>query len=63
MFSLDKLNELKLRLQLMETKPFIIGIQEDKPKNFRYEELLQNIIQMAMKFCVLILVGKIQEGD
>ena len=34
-FSSDKFNELKLRLQLMDTKPFIIDIQEVKLKNFR----------------------------
>lgn len=36
-FNIDKLNELKLRL---DTKPSIIALQEVKPKNFRFERIL-----------------------
>lgn len=44
MFTVDKIHELKARLDLMEEKPSIISISEVKPKNFKFERQLSEYI-------------------
>ena len=41
-FNVDKLHELKIRLEKMEVEPHIIALQEVKPKNYRLERYLSD---------------------